>query len=101
MADNDANNTQLDKHLLKAIHSITSFEPTGSPSANRRNLEAKFLKLASCFQMFQFTSRQIRPLTRLREDGYNQMVTEELGPEENEHNRLMRVYMRIALQHIN
>ena len=59
-------------------------------------MTAKVLTL----QMFQFTSRQIRPLTRLREEGFHQMVAEELGPVETDHNRLMREYMRIALQHI-
>ena len=101
MADpDDANNTPLDKNLLKAIQAITSFDPTGSPSANRKSLEDKLLKLAATLQMFQFTRVQTRPLTRLREEGYGQMVAAELGPEENDHNRLMREYMRIALQHI-
>ena len=103
MADNDnddANVTPLNKNLLKAIQAITSFDPTGSPSANRKSLEDKLIKLAVTLQMFQFTSRQIRPLTRLREEGFHQMVAEELGPVETDHNRLMREYMRIALQHI-
>ena len=100
MADpDDANNTPLNKDLLKAIRAITSFDPTGSPSANRKSLEDKLLKLAATLQMFQFTSKQTRPLTRLREAGYDQMLAEELGPE-HDHNRLMREYMRIALQHI-
>ena len=98
--DNDDANVPLNKNLLKAIQTITSFDPTGSPSANRKSLEDKLLKLAATLQMFQFTSRQIRPLTRLREEGFAQMVAEELGPEETDHNRLMREYMRIALQHI-
>ena len=103
MADNDnddANVTPLHKDLLKAIQAITSFDPTGSPSANRKSLEDKLIKLAVTLQMFQFTSKQIRPLTRLREEGFHQMVAEELGPVETDHNRLMREYMRIALQHI-
>ena len=69
MADNDnddANVTPLHKDLLKAIQAITSFDPTESPSANRKSLEDKLIKLAVTLQMFQFTSRQIRPLTRLR-----------------------------------
>ena len=98
--DNDDANVPLNKNLLKAIQTITSFDPTGSPSANRKSLEDKLIKLAVTLQMFQFTSRQIRPLTRLREEGFAQMVAEELGPEETDHNRLMREYMRIALQHI-
>ena len=88
MADNDnddANATPLNKNLLKAIQAITSFDPTGSPSANRKSLEDKLIKLAVTLQMFQFTSRQIRPLTRLREEGFHQMVAEELGPEETDH----------------
>ena len=51
----DANNNKLDKNLLKAIQAITSFDPTGSPSANRKSLEDKLLKLAATLQMFQFT----------------------------------------------
>ena len=92
--DNDDANVPLNKNLLKAIQTITSFDPTGSPSANRKSLEDKLIKLAVTLQMFQFTSRQIRPLTRLREEGFAQMVAEELGPEETDHNRLMREYIR-------
>ena len=84
--------------VVKILESL--LDPTGSPSANRKSLEDKLIKLAVTLQMFQFTSRQIRPLTRLREEGFAQMVAEELGPEETDHNRLMREYMRIALQHI-
>ena len=49
MADNDnddANVTPLNKNLLKAIQAITSFDPTESPSANRKSLEDKLIKLA-------------------------------------------------------
>ena len=55
MADpDDANNTPLNKNLLKAIQTITSFDPTESPSANRKSLEDKLLQLAATLQMFQF-----------------------------------------------
>ena len=41
MAEPDDANNKLDKDLLKAIRAITSFDPTGSPSANRKSLEDK------------------------------------------------------------
>ena len=52
MAEPDDANNKLDKDLLKAIQAITSFDPTGSPSANRKSLEDKLLKLAATLQMF-------------------------------------------------
>ena len=50
--DNDDANVPLNKNLLKAIQTITSFDPTGSPSANRKSLEDKLIKLAVTLQMF-------------------------------------------------
>ena len=67
MADNDnddANVTPLNKNLLKAIQAITSFDPTGSPSANRKSLEDKLIKLAVTLQMFQFTFDHTRQVQR-------------------------------------